>query len=180
MSNSVDFTKKDDGQLAPCLLIRNAADIPVLLKRHAIEESQRSDGLVEHCPGNLSLPDQVLLIAVDVLQSQLVWGTHEITNELFHAAQVALLGIATEPPNLEIPLHTVSVLTHQFLLCGWQRPKRTPSLESSRSVWVGLFDWLGGRKQSQRLWRRVSTNAYGWNPVGGVAGSGMANGLGRG
>jgi len=107
---------EDFGQLAPRLLVRDVADLPVLLEHLAVEEAERADHLIEVGPRDVAVPGEVQLVLADVLQGELIRGPHEVADKVADAAHIAVAGARAVPSEAKLVVHAIAELAHDVLL----------------------------------------------------------------
>src|SRR5271166_6497934 len=109
------------GQVSRLLRIRCIGNAPWLLHRLDEEEPQRGQPLRDGMCGEFPLAEQIRLVLTDVLRTELVGRTLEVTREIFDGLEVdagCSLGVIT----------TLEFLEHHFAKMGHRSSPYDPTL----------------------------------------------------
>ena len=106
-------------QLLGALGERDAADVPILAERLAIEEAEGADCLIEAAPSQLPVVYQMHLIGAYIVERQQLRGPLEVASEQRDLADVAIDGARGEVAQLHVFDHSLSQWCHDGLLLVW-------------------------------------------------------------
>src|SRR5438552_4713602 len=101
-----------------------------LAERHAIEEPQRADDLVQ-CRPRDPRRNQMNLEGVDIFQAEMIWGSTKIPAELRDGVQIRLLRRRRQIADRHVLDHAAAKradLSHRKTSClkGWARKTQDP------------------------------------------------------
>src|SRR5271166_1687849 len=126
------FWAQDAGQVSCLLRIRCIGHAPCLLNGLDEEEAQPGQPLRDSTCGEFPLAEQIRLILADVLRTELIRRTLEVTREIFDGLQVdagCSLGVIT----------TLEFFEHHFAKVGHKSSPYDPTL--CRSPQADQLGW---------------------------------------
>src|ERR1700756_98475 len=108
------FGAQDAGQMSRFLWIRCLGHAPGFLNRPRVEESQSRESLRHRGRSKLSFAEQIRLVLADVLRSELIRRSPEITREIFDGLDVAVYGRLSVITTLEFFEHHFAKVGHRL------------------------------------------------------------------